>query len=820
MAQPVKKNNSPNNDLFSKELSTLLAYCVENFMRVYGSNVITAEVFVYMALEYPNSLLYKVVNMLIPKEDIDVLHDEVEGIVEYSNGVIGGKMDNVFRDPLFKSIVENAANERDVTESKLINSDHVLLAILRSDKLQDLCSILKSHDITYKNLVPKIKALHGITDQVFKVIQTTGGQFSSDNGKKKNTKVSYCRNINNEIDGGFLTRTIGFKNETDRIFTILARKNNNNVLIVGEKGVGKTQCAYGVAETIMARQSPIPFQGKTMWCLNSTELFAGTAVRGSVESRIVDLKNELIAGNGDIFLIDDMYALFGDRHSSGEVDTASMFASIFRNPKIRVVACATPKDIKKINDSYPDLLKGFQEVNIEKISVDKCVDLLSNIACEYEKFHNVKYSDEVLYNITRLADTHITDKMLPLSAIDIMDEIGANKNIFSDISKKYMELESDITVLKVKIGDLYRKDDIEGAQEVEEEIDKKRNELSRLVDLNNTNRYRITVEDVYEIFSKHTGIPVSQLTKSEKERLRNVEETFNKKIIGQQKAIHEVAMAIKRNMVGLTKKALPRLATMAIGQSGVGKTLLAKVLAKDVLGDEKYLVRFDMSEYADETAVNKLIGSSAGYVGYSDGGLLTEAVKRNKYCVLLIDEIEKAHPKVFNLFLQILDEGFITDNKGDKVRFNNTYIIMTSNIGARQALEHKTVGYSTGGSNDKEEIIRKELKNKFPPEFINRFDSIIFFNNLTEDNLKNIIGLELSYLKEQLSTIGHSMEYTEDVLCYIRNSIKSEAEYGARPIKRVIKNEIENCIADIIINEDMQGHTFNVSVEEGKIKVE
>jgi ATP-dependent Clp protease ATP-binding subunit ClpC len=313
-------------------------------------------------------------------------------------------------------------------------------------------------------------------------------------------------------------------------------------------------------------------------------------------------------------------------------------------------------------------------------------------------------------------------------------------------------------------------------------------------------------------------MPVSKLNVDEKKYLKTLETILKGKIIGQDESIIEVCNAIKRNKVGLSNNNHPSLTALLIGPTGVGKTLLAKVLAKDILGDEKYLVRFDMSEYTDETSVNKLIGSSAGYVGYNDGGVLTEAIKRNKYCVLLLDEIEKAHPKVFNLFLQILDEGFLTDNMGQKVDFKNTYILMTSNVGTKKAYNHNSIGFNNVEISTKQNIIEKEMKNTFPPEFLNRFDNILFFKTLTDENLKKIIVLELKYLQEKLEKLFYTLKYNDDLVDCILDKLNNDKNYGARPIKRIIKNEIENQIADLIINNEYEEqHVFNLFVENKNI---
>lgn len=818
MAQPLKQiNKLPEN--FSKELTALLDYIVENFMKVNGVNCITPEIFIFMSLEYKDSICYKVINSILNENEIEKLHDEISEIVEYTSDVINGKID-LLKDENFKNVLNLSLKEKDETLSKLITSDHILLSILKINKPLKLFTLLQKYQIEYNGILNISKELHGVTSVVYDNNTKKQNTTNKPNKKQQQTKkIDYCVNLFSDIEYNKVNKTYGLSDEIKQVFTIFGRKNNNNVIIVGDKGVGKTQCVYGVAEKIYNETCPIEFHNKTIWKLNISELYAGTSIRGSLEERIVKLNKQLGSKNDSILFIDDLHTILGHKHASGEIDLSSLFNQLFNNPNIQVICCATYQELKSIKDNNREIIDNFQQVTIEEPSVNKTIQLLTNLKEEYENYHNVKYCDNVIETIVELSKQYISEKFLPLSAIEIIDIIGANKKIHSSSNSVYINTKKDISSLEMEKEILIKKDEIDKCNKIDEEIEKKRNILSNILLKRNKRKIKVTLDDVLNTFSEHTNIPISKLSINEKERIKNLEQIFKEKIIGQDDAVDEIIKAIKRNKVGLSKNKATKLSLLAIGNSGVGKTLIAKTLAKDILGNEKYLVRFDMSEYADETSVNKLIGSSSGYVGYHDGGLLTEAIKRNKYCVLLLDEIEKANQKVFNLFLQILDEGFITDNMGQKVDFKNTYIIMTSNVGTKQALGHKTIGFDGNNINNNKDIIKKEMKHVFPPEFLNRFDNILIFNPLTDNNLKDIIKIELNYLHNRINEIGHTLEFNDDIVEYILKEINDEKEYGARPIKRVIKSLIEDAIADFIINNEIEHYNFKLIITDNKITI-
>lgn len=425
----------------------------------------------------------------------------------------------------------------------------------------------------------------------------------------------------------------------------------------------------------------------------------------------------------------------------------------------------------------------------------------------YEKHHNVCFNEDIIDTILTLSKRYITDRNLPISAIDIMDEIGSQKNIDRQETEDIINKRSELREV-MKNGNKDKELDL-------------RLELTKL---QNTKKEKtkltITNEDVYNAIALHTNLPINKINTSEKHAISSIDKILNSLIIGQENAIKGVSQAIKRSKVGLAPQNKPIASFLCIGKTGVGKTLMAKTLAKEIFGDEKYLVRFDMSEYSDKTSVNKLIGSSAGYVGYQEGGLLTEAVKKKKHCVLLIDEIEKADEQVYNIFLQILDDGFLTDNTGNKVDFTNTIILLTSNVGTKQASETRALGFGVNNDENKREIIEKELKRKFPPEFINRLSDVIYFNSLTEDNLKEIIKIELDNLNKRINEIKYKLKYSENVVSHILNHIKKDIEYGARPILRAIQELIENKITDLLLENDYkEGYEFKIEEKNNDIKV-
>ena len=436
---------------------------------------------------------------------------------------------------------------------------------------------------------------------------------------------------------------------------------------------------------------------------------------------------------------------------------------------------------------------------------DECFNILDKIKKGYEKYHNVKFSKDIIKLCINLSKRFVSNKALLPSVIDIIDETGSAKGI--ERLSKQTELVKEINDLEEKKDIAIKTDWIYIADEISNDIERKKLDI---IDLNEEKEapYEVTANDIYESVSNCTGIPVKKLNESEKKIISQIDERLKENIIGQDEVIDVVSQAIKRNKAGLYFNNKPILSALCIGTTGCGKTLLAKTLAKEIFGDEKNLVRFDMSEYSDETSVNKLIGASAGYVGYTEGGLLTEAVKNKSHSVVLFDEIEKANDKIFNIFLQILDEGFLTDNMGVKVDFKNTIIIMTSNIGTKRAYNEKGIGFNINIDENKKDIIEKELKERFSPEFINRFDEIAYFNYLSDSNLKSIIELELKHLKERLSKNNIVLNYDDSIIEYLFNKTLPEKEYGARPIVRLLQKEIENRIVDKLLETDKTEFNF------------
>ena len=629
----------------------------------------------------------------------------------------------------------------------------------------------------------------------------------------------YTINISQKCAEGKVSKTIGRDDEIKLAFQTMSKYSQNNLILVGESGCGKTQIVYGIAQQILNNESPSRFKDMEIVMLDQLAIISNTQLRGMFEERMQGLTLNLKASKKYILFIDDIHNVLKNGSKDTDNDISKLLSNLLNDGEIIVIGTTTFKGYHNSIETNPILKRKFQKIIIEPTNDEITYDILNEIKGKYERYHNVKYSDDILRTIIKVSKQYLTDKSFPYSAIDLMDVCGAN-NCFND--KKELALKPFLTEIeKLEKQDKYNAEkngDVVKLDEVNKKISKNKTEISVLKRdfVNNADKYVTSINEnsVLDTISNITKIPLAKLSVSEKEKILNLDSILKQTVIGQDEAIDIVCRTIKRNKSGIGSKKRVIASILCLGPTGCGKTLLAKTIAKEVFGDEKAIVRLDMSEYSEEHSVSKLIGSSPGYIGFENGGQLTEAVKNKPSCVLLLDEIEKANKKIFNIFLQLFDEGRLTDNSGNVIDFKNVIVIMTSNIGAKEANDKHQLGFINNVSQEKKSIVEKQLKNTFNPEFINRIDNIISFNHLSTENYKGIINLELKKLAKRCEEISYAIEWDDDVVDFILSKMKGQEEYGARPIIRIIQDNIEDLLADIVLkgNED-ETHNLRLTYE-------
>ena len=837
--QPVKKRVDYEKR-FSNELQEVLKYAIDELSNDFPFTSIDFDVFLLSALESSDCMLYKSVNSFLNTIAIEEIHDSLYlrlkdanvnpvrpgRTIDYS-----GELRNYFikandiaeqknfakitSDIVFLSFMKNTSDNNETKKLFLQKGYTETIAEEKTDTLQaTLTTILEMSDDELKTMEedPEMDTVVTREDLV---------KSAKEQEKKSFKEIDYCRNLNELASKGDINAVVGRDNEIRQIANILSRKKCNNVILVGEPGVGKTAIVEGLAKMIEDGIAPLSLKNSQIWKLNVDEMVAGTNFRGQFESRAQEISEQISQVKGAVLFIDDIHRSSEDG-KRGEYDIFGAFWDLFTDGKTMVILCTNYKGYRAVFDANPDISRRFQKLTIEPPSVELCNTILNSLVKSYEKFHGIKYDYTAVEACISLAKRYISEKQLPASAIDLLDEAGAAKKNYAIEPDSVREAMSEVSELSsLRDAEVYS-DNMEEAKIISEYINDAKVNLSKEIEKAKRNKknYCVTDYDICQLIAERTGIPVTKIKSSESESVSKIDQFLKERIVGQDEAIDTVARAIKRSRVGLSNPDRPILSCMCIGNTGCGKTLLAKTLALEMFGDEKSLIRFDMSEYADSTSVNKLIGSSAGYVGYKEGGLLTEAVKKRKYSVLLIDEIEKANEEVFNLFLQILDEGMLTDNTGYKVDFRNTIIILTSNVGAKRAANEKTIGFDADNADNKRSIIEKELKNKFPPEFINRIDEIVYFNQLTDENLRKIVVLEIEKLKKRLSELKYGFSYDDSVVDFIYGIAVKDKEFGARPIARAVRNEIEYRITDEILKAEHGRKEFTAHVSDSAIFID
>ena len=820
--------------VFSLELRKVLTYIDIELLDEYTTKTITPTFFVFSLLNNKKCNAYKALSILSTSGRLDDVYNIFSMLMnEYIKITIPKKLRKGKKDDTNKPTYNNelskylfdAESERDYLNNKFVGSEHVLLAILK-DETSEVSKIFSKININYevfKSVFKNEKLEDGDDLKNEPILTNSNDKRRGDNRKttgKKGALEEYCTNLNDEAKNGKIDMLIGRENEVNRIIKVMSRRNKNNVVLVGLPGVGKTAIARGLANLIEERKASF-LNDKVIMLLRTTTLVAGTSYRGMLEDRMDNIIKELKENKDYILLIDDIHTIMGNTGgSSGEL--SGIIANAMSDDDLQIIATTSFKGYKSI-ETNTTLSRRFQKIVVEPTTIKETEDILFNIKKYYEKHHNVEYTDGSIENCVKLANKYINERQLPDSAIDVMDECGSDKKVYNESNNDLLELKKDFEMTErlrdsamkrnnVADGDMYNQESkrIKGKIiDLEKEIRKNKKHTIT----------KVSEGDVYKVVSEMVNIPITKLSVDEKKKFLDIENVLNANIIGQKDAIKKISQVIKRNRVGFDRKNKPTGAFLLIGPSGVGKTLLAKKLAEEIYGGENFLVRFDMSEYSDKTSVNKLIGAGAGYVGFDQGGLLTEAIKNKKHCVLLLDEIEKADPEVINLLLQVLDEASLTDNTGQKISFKSVIILMTSNIGAKKAdMFAKGTGFMNNEDENKKTISEKELKKFFPPEFLNRLDSTVYFNELNDENLKSIIALELNNLNDKFKEMGLSFEYTKPVQDYLFNIVVKEKNFGARPINRAIQNEIENKIADIYLEDDIEdGYVFKISVSKGEI---
>ena len=639
-----------------------------------------------------------------------------------------------------------------------------------------------------------------------------GGQTLNPKKTRKGSNTPILDNFSRDLiklaEEGKIDPVVGRDKEVKRIAQILSRKKKNNAVIVGDAGVGKSALVEKLAISIVKGDCPTNLLDKRIMSLDLTSLVAGTKYRGQFEERIKAILNELQEAPNVIVFIDELHTMVGAGNASGSMDAANILKPALARGEMQCIGATTFDEYKKSIEKDSALVRRFQKIILKEPTQAETIDILKNIQSSYENFHKVKYDDGVVETVVKLSARYITDRQFPDKAIDVLDELGSEKKISMRIPDSIEKLKKAADEIKEKKILVVKSQNYEEAAKLRDGerkvLEKLEDEKKKWSEKQRDNKIPVSVDDVYDIITNMTGVPITKLDTKETEKLLKMEDILSAKVIGQEEAITSISKAIRRNRVGIKDGNKPIGSFIFLGSTGVGKTFLAKSIAELLFDDPDKIIRVDMSEFMDRHNVSKLIGSPPGYVGYDEGGQLTEKIKNNPFSVILFDEIEKAHKDVFNLLLQILDEGHLTDSFGRKVNFTNTIVIMTSNVGAKKVSEFGGgVGFNTSGSDEqkyevRKTMIQKSLKQQFNPEFLNRIDDIILFNSLNEETLRKIVTIELGKLNNRLTDKGYKINFDKTITSRIYELNKQE-EYGARPLKRIIQNLLEDFLSEEIL---------------------
>jgi ATP-dependent Clp protease ATP-binding subunit ClpC len=730
--------------------------------------------------------------------------------------------------------------EAKLFQSELINTVHLLLCILRNEN-DPTTKLLTQLNVDYDIVKEQFKLMLANDSDAYDDLPS-GASFpeekdnegegkenpfiptsESKTSKKSKTPVldNFGRDITALAEGEKLDPVVGREKEIQRVSQILSRRKKNNPLLIGEPGVGKSAIAEGLALRIIQKRVSRVLYNKRVVSLDLASLVAGTKYRGQFEERMKALMNELEKNDDIILFIDEIHTIVGAGGATGSLDASNMFKPALARGEIQCIGATTLDEYRQNIEKDGALERRFQKVLVEQTSTEETLEILKNIKERYENHHNVNYTDEAISACVDLTDRYMSDRFLPDKAIDALDEAGSRVHINNmSVPQEIIDLESQLdqvrdlknsVVLKQKYEEAAKlRDDEKRVERLLIEAQERWQEESKL------NRVTVGENDIADVVSMMTTVPVNKIVKSEKNKLSKLAKVIDSKLIGQTEAVEKVVKAIQRNRAGLKAPDKPIGSFIFLGQTGVGKTQLAKILASEIFDTEENLIRIDMSEYMEKFAISRLIGAPPGYVGYEEGGQLTEKVRRRPYSVILLDEVEKAHPDIFNMLLQVLDDGFLTDSLGRKINFQNTIIIMTSNVGARQVKDFgRGLGFETASqkaqSNDIEKsVIEKELKKTFSPEFLNRIDDILVFNTLEKKDIRKIVDIELVHLIDRIYQLGYKIEITKAAKDFIADK-GYDSKYGARPLNRAIQKHVEDLIAEHIVNNSIkEGDTISI----------
>lgn len=813
---------NPINKSFSDDLTNILKYIETTLINEFPSKNIVSEYFIVGVLENKNCLAYTALEECLMTEIIKSIVDEYSYYLS-QNPTPLNQFDVPRFSEKFNEYIIQANVERVKHNHEKVNTLHMILSMLFIDgKIKEMFGKVGLTYDMFENYIMNNNLVEEVETKPkqlpAKVKSISSSQILKTRKAQKTTLIdTYSQNLNDLASKGKIDKIVGREKEIGQMFNILGRRNKNNLILVGNGGVGKTAICRYLANLIVEKKTPVAYHKKKIVQMDISAMIAGANFRGMFEERLKGFLEEVKNDKNYIIFIDDIHNALSEKNQAGDVNVASMLNNVLIDGDIQVIGTTNFKDYKNTIENNSSLSRRFQKIVIEPSSINESITILNGCKEYYETYHNVKYTNEAIKSCVLLANRYISDRNLPDSAIDLLDESASMVVLKIKDTPEITNIKEELLRIKDEKRKILSNETYEGISDLNAKENTLKIKLSLLEKNNRYNTEQRTVydNDICELVSEKTSIPITKLSTTEKSSLKNINDVLKSSIIGQDDAIDKICQVVKRNRVGLSNKNKPIVMFLG-GPTGVGKTLIAKKLSKEVFGDEKYLVRLDMSEYAEKSSITKLIGSAPGYVGYDNGGQLTEIIKNKKYCVLLLDEIEKANQEIYNVFLQLFDEGCLTDNTGAKIDFKNVIILLTSNTGAKQVSDFGGgLGLVRNEQVNTKTIIQKELKKKFPPEFINRIDDIIYFNKLTDDNIKDIIRLELHNLDNRLIEVGFSLEnefYNETFVNFLFDKIKDQSEYGARPVLRIIQEFLENPITDLMLDMDDEVNSDDVII--------